>query len=265
MSSSITSSCSNTNSKQRKHFPIERRPRTLKDFLTDIDSNSCSSSGFRSFPRRVQDSSIRNLIQNDLNMANNASSSSNNTKRLLSSRSKTAASSTISAFQAIINTVKSIQFNVVKSPSILTRSLSRKLSRKNSNKSENKESDIKITVRVKDIIRWKSFRELIEEKPQPSDLAASPDYHCTAATTTTGSMNSTPCSSNGSSWCDSDFTSEYLPSSSGNSEGYSVHDVELGNKFLPCVGRNSTKATTGAAVNTAVGPKVSNNLVYTNL
>ncbi|XVE73937.1 hypothetical protein DITRI_Ditri11bG0158800 [Diplodiscus trichospermus] len=239
-----TISCSNPNSRQRKHFPLERRPRMLKDFLLD-DSNSCSSNGFRSFPRKAgEDSKIRNLIQVDLNSGH---AKPNDAQRLQRSRSK-AASTTISAFQAVINAVKNIHFASVKSPSILPISLSRKLSKRNSHLNvENKENEIKITVRVKDIIRWKSFRDLVEEKSRPSDFASSP-HHCTTATT---GSSCTPCSSStGSSWCDSDFTSEYLPS-----DEYGEYEVDMGKKFLPCVGKDPMETTTEVAANTDVGPK----------
>lgn len=235
-------------SRQRKHSSLERRPgRMLKDFLLD-DSNSCSSNGFKSFPRKP-DSSVRNLIQIDLNSGHAKQ------QKLQRSRSK-AASTTISAFQAMINAVvKNIHFASVKySPSILPRSLSRKLSKRNSQLNNGAESDdIKnITVRVKDIIRWKSFRDLAEEKSRPSDFASSPHHQCTTttATTTTTGSTCTPCSSNGSSWCDSDFTSECLPSEEyGENE-----DHNEGKKLLPYVGKDPTETV---AAKTAVGPKVS--------
>ncbi|KAK8483747.1 hypothetical protein V6N13_132061 [Hibiscus sabdariffa] len=242
MAASSTISCSNynPNSTQRKHnSPLERRPRMLKDFLHD-DSNSFFSNGFKSFPRKsCQNSSIfpENL---------------NNGQRLQRCRSK-AASKTISVFQAMINAIKSIHFaSSVKSPSILLpRSLSRKLSKRNSQSQlivENKGTEIKITVTIKDIIRWKSFRDLVEEKSPPSDFASS----CTAAATTTTGSN-TPCSSNGSSWCDSDFTSEYLPS-----DEFGENEVgSAGKKFSPCVGKDpmKTKTTTKTAAKTDMGPK----------
>ncbi|XVF73293.1 hypothetical protein PTKIN_Ptkin12aG0190000 [Pterospermum kingtungense] len=234
-SSSSTSSCSNPNPKQRKQYsPLEQSPRMLKDFLLD-DSNSCSSNGFKSFPRKASDFTIQNLIQLDLNSAHAK-------PKLQRSRSK-AASTAISAFQAMLNAVKNIHFASAKSPSILPRSLSRKQSKKiNSQLNvENKESEIKITVRVKDIIRWKSFRDLVEEKSGPSDFAPSP-HHCTTTTTTTGST-CTPCSSNGSSWCDSDFTSECLPC-----EGYGDR---VGKNFIPYVGKDPMETV---AAKTAVGP-----------
>ncbi|KAE8703697.1 hypothetical protein F3Y22_tig00110467pilonHSYRG00280 [Hibiscus syriacus] len=61
------------------------------------------------------------------------------------------------------------------------------------------------TVRVKDILRWKSFRDSVDQESQPSGFASSsPDHHSTTTPST-----STACRSNGSSWCDSDFSSEY--------------------------------------------------------
>ncbi|KAJ9188392.1 hypothetical protein P3X46_003752 [Hevea brasiliensis] len=202
-----------------KHFPLEHRPRMLKDFLTD-DSNSCSSTSFKSFPKKPSDSRIRTLIQNDLNDS-----------KLLTCRSR-AASTTISAFQAMINAVKNIHLTAIKSPSILPRSLSRRPSRSTRStcreiktENENKQTQIKITVTIKDIMQWKSFRDLEEEKSPPFDLSSS-SHHCTTATTPCSS-----CSSNGSSWCDSDFTSEY-----GNFEENDDNEVEVGKKYLRRVG-----------------------------
>ncbi|KDP28698.1 hypothetical protein JCGZ_14469 [Jatropha curcas] len=159
------------------------------------------------------------------------------------------------AFHSVINALKNFQFTSVKAPSIFPRSISRRLSKKSSassrdteRASESKlESEVKITVTIKDIIRWKSFRDLMEEKSPPLDLASSP-HHCT--TTSTASATTTPCSSNGSSWCDSDFTSEYLPFWNGNSEEYGENEaMEVGKKDLPCVGEATIEAEK------IVGPK----------
>ncbi|GLT62215.1 hypothetical protein SLA2020_348690 [Shorea laevis] len=221
-------------SKQRKHLSLQDRPRMLKDFLLD-DLNSCSSSGFKSLPRLASDE-YHQIIPN-LNSGNSG---------LQKSRSK-AAATTISAFQAVINAVKNIHFAAVKSPSILPRSLSRRLSRRYSGdrNGDNKENDVKIKViTIKDIMRWKSFHDLVDEKYRPVDFASSPQ-HCTTATvttTTTGSTN-TPCSSSGSSWCESDFTSECSPE-------------ECSEKHLPCVGEDLLmEPTIATAPETAVGPK----------
>lgn len=233
---------STTNAMQRKHFPIDCRPRMLKDFLID-DSNASSSSGFKSFPRKPCDSSIRTLIEIDLNATN---ANSNNATQLLRIPSK-AASTTISTFQAMINAVKNIPFTAVKSPSILPRSLSQGLSKKSTRKkSENRENEAKIKVTIKDMIRWQSFQGLVQEQSPSLDLAASSPHQCATTTpTTTGSTTSTtPCNSNGSSWCDSEFTSEGLPCWNGDLVEYGENEAEVGKKNLPFVGEDSMEATT---------------------
>ncbi|KAL3604057.1 hypothetical protein D5086_004916 [Populus alba] len=239
---SLCNSYSNTDYNHRNHFSIERRPKMLKEFLID-DSYSCSSRGFKSFSRKPCDSTMKTLIEIDIyNPSNNIASF-----KLLKSRSKAAASTTISAFQAMMNAVKNVHFIAVKSPSLLPRSLSRRLSKK---KCQNKESEVKMTITVKDIIRWKSFRDIVEDKAPPSDLPPSP-HHCT--TTTTRSTSTTPRS--GSSWCDSDFNSDYLPSWNGNFDECVENEAGAGKKLLPCVGEDSLQATTEARTYTKVGPE----------
>ncbi|CAN6567994.1 unnamed protein product [Malus baccata var. baccata] len=238
-------------------LPIERRPRMLlKDFLGE-NSNSCSSSGFISFPRQ--------LPSNPSNAPKTQNSCSENTntisRKLLRSRSK-AAWTTISAFHSLMNAVKNMSFTPVKPPSFLPRSLSRRLlqSRQNSPRSSRKQgsqSQVQITVQVKDIIRWTSFRDEKLPPPPPLDYVSSPT-HCTTSTTIIGSTTTcTTCSSNsssnGSSWCDSDFTSEFLPPWGGNSDPDYQEDSK---KYLPCVGRDSMEATSGTGSYAALGPKV---------
>ncbi|KAJ6686174.1 hypothetical protein OIU79_016049 [Salix purpurea] len=149
----------------------------------------------------------------------------------------------------MMNAVKNLHFIAVKSPSLFPRSLSRRLSKK---KCQNEESEVKITVTVKDIMRWRSFRDIVEEKAPSSDLPPSP-HHCT--TTTTRSTSTTPRS--GSSWCDSDFTSDYLPCWNGNSDESVEYEAEAeaGKKFSPCVGEDSLELTTATKRYTEVGPK----------
>ncbi|OVA16159.1 hypothetical protein BVC80_8929g21 [Macleaya cordata] len=221
-------------SKLKKPPPMERRIVLLKDFLRD-DMSSCSSSGFKSFPRRTCCSySIRNLLEMDLK-----STAPNNTRKLLQSRSKASSSTTttattISAFQkasvAVVNVVKCLSFSSVKSPlsssskqgNILPRSFSRKLRRSFWKKNEKVEREIKVAVRVKDIMRWKSFRDLMEDKQKSLDCALSP-----IQTTTTTS----------NSWSDSDFTLETLNSSNvSTSSEYSGETEEVNSnckKYLP--------------------------------
>ncbi|KAM5555080.1 hypothetical protein ABKV19_023137 [Rosa sericea] len=239
---SSSTSCSYKNVHQKKPFPIERRPTMLKDFLNE-NSNSCSSSGFKSFPRKPQlDCKARNP---------NPKPNTTITSKLHRSRSK-AASTTISAFQSFMNVVKNIQFTAVKTPFLLPRSLSRRLSKKSSwSRKQSLQTQVQISVKVKDILRWTSFRD--ERLPQslPWDIASSP-HHCTTATTVTESTTTTTTcsnSSNGSSWCDSDFTAEFLPSQFGGKN-------EMGKKYSPCVGRNSMEATAGTARCSELDPKV---------
>ncbi|KVH89134.1 uncharacterized protein LOC112526672 [Cynara cardunculus var. scolymus] len=102
----------------------------------------------------------------------------------------------------------------VKSSSILRRSISRRFSkstRSNKNGSSGGLPEATMarstSVTVKDILRWKSFRDLadLEENnvPRPSDFTVESPSRCTATTTaTTTTSAGTP----RSSWCDSDFT-----------------------------------------------------------
>ncbi|XP_042480649.1 uncharacterized protein LOC122061453 [Macadamia integrifolia] len=226
-----------TESRRRKPFPIERRPQMLKDFLMD-DMSSCSSNGFRSFPRHACCESVRNLVEMDLKARD-----SHLSRKLLRSRSK-AASKTISAFhkasEVVINVVKHLPFSSIKAPSqpknqtkqgIFPRSLSRRLRRSFWKKRDIVENynikEIKVRVMIKDILRWKSFRDLIEEKQQqqPLDFSPSP-LHISSiaaaadvdATTITTSSSISTINSKNNSWSGSDFTSEYLQSSGGSSD-----------------------------------------------
>ncbi|KAA8515993.1 hypothetical protein F0562_019172 [Nyssa sinensis] len=188
-----------TDSKSQRSFPMERQPRMLKDFLSSDELNSCSSNGFKSSPRQ---STVRNLLEFDLEAKNNVAES-----KLLRSRSR-AASTTISA----VHKASEIVINAVKSSSVLPRSISWRLLRREfwNNKCKNDDLGvISATVKVKDILRWRSFRDLIEEKPPPLDFDFSSSSPC-RCTTLTGST-STDSSSNSSSWCESNFIAKYLP------------------------------------------------------
>ncbi|KAJ8900297.1 hypothetical protein K2173_024937 [Erythroxylum novogranatense] len=228
-------SCSSRNGKQRNQIAVEGQSRMLKDFLVD-DPNSCSSNkGFKSVPRKPH-------------------GTSNTYPKLLRSPSK-AALTTFSAFQAIINAVKNIPFTAIaRSPSILSRTLSRRRSKDSKpsahRRSETNDTETRVTVTVKDIIRWRSFRDLIDEDSPQLDLASPP--HCTTATT--NSTASTPCSSsNASSWCFSDVTAESLSFWNGE-----IGFLEGGKKYLPRVGDDSVEATPEKKSTTTfneVGPK----------
>ncbi|EOA19551.1 hypothetical protein CARUB_v10002552mg [Capsella rubella] len=197
---------------------MELRPRKLKDCLLE-DSNSCSSNGFKSMPRRPP----------------------LNPFTIIPKRKQS------NALQAVINAVKSLRSNAVKSsPSrILPRTLSRRLTSKK--KVENQAS---ITVvRVKDIVRWSSSKDLHEDI---SHFELFPPHQYTTKTTTTATGSSTTTSTSCSSWCDSDFTSEFLPSSWGSNVEECGEKESVKNN-LHCVGEDSCTAVTVA--DTEVGPE----------
>ncbi|KAA8520571.1 hypothetical protein F0562_014827 [Nyssa sinensis] len=153
-----------TESKPKRSSPIGRQPLMLKDFLSD-NSNSCSSNGFRSFPRQP---TVRHILEFDFKADNIV------TSKLLRSRSR-AASTTISAIhkasEIVIKAVRHLPFASVKSPSVLPRSVSRRLLKREFwKKCRNDDvGQISVTVRVKDILRWRSFRDLVEELQPPLD------------------------------------------------------------------------------------------------
>ncbi|KAF5451514.1 hypothetical protein F2P56_026618 [Juglans regia] len=227
------------NVQQRKTPANDKRkkPRMLKDFLSESSDSCPSGAGFKSFPTQPCSSTT---------CSHEYHSNPNNTMKLLRSRSKAASVATISAVQALINAFK-------KYPPMF---LSRKKyysSSKEAGRSTRDLDGAKIRFRVKDIVRWSSFKDLVEEKSRPLDVASSPDdhhhqqhYYCT----TTNSSNTTcSSSSNGSSWCESDFTSsEYLLSSSswhGKSKECGEHEVKVGKKYLPSVGGDCLEVTAG--------------------
>ncbi|KAG5021962.1 hypothetical protein JHK85_018304 [Glycine max] len=203
-------------STQLKRFnSMERRPRMLKDFLSE-NLNSCSSSGFKSLPRKpTNNNSMHSLIEMELKSS--------------------------SPFQTLMNTIRSISLFTSKSPSVLSlpRSLSRKLSssrrktRTRRRRSHVCSSDVNITtvVKIKDIIRWKSFRDIVVEPslpPPPLDFMV-------------GSTNTT-CSScsSGSSWTESDF---FLTSSWEEPQNDNVEAGKRFSFFSPLVVGKDSRAT----------------------
>ncbi|KAL2461626.1 hypothetical protein Adt_45046 [Abeliophyllum distichum] len=150
---------------------------------------------------------------------------------LLRSRSRKAAETTISAIHKVINVVKFFPFSSV-NPLVLPRSVSRKLSRRSRNRSENFQ-EVSVTLKVKDILRWRSFRDLVEEK--------SP--WCT--TTTTAATTALPSTATSIHDC----TEEILPfQCSENALFLNKNGVEIDEKCLPkqTVGQptNDTSGTT---------------------
>lgn len=217
----------------RNSVAIQKRPLMLKDYLMVDDLSSCSSNGFKSFPRRQCCTTIRFLLDIDLKssatpqLPPSIHNRQNQTQLLRRSRSRASASTTLSALQrasgAFINAVKNLQFHPVKSSSsssasvqsssarkgglvlLLPRSLSRRLWRQ----SFRTKGLVKEVEEEKDIGRWRSFREFLEEDDKPSDQ------------TTTASTRST----DSKSWGESEFTV--------NSESSNENDAAEGETTLP--------------------------------
>lgn len=201
----------------------------LKDYLLD-DLSSCSSNGFKSFPRRQCCTTVRFLLEVDLNTKHSHSQKYNAKPSFLRRSRSKATSTTISALhrasEVLRNAVKQIPFPTVKSPSqsstqqkrkkgLLPRSFSRKLLKRSFwRKAADKEEHT--------IKRWKVFQEFLEEKHQPSNE----NSHQPSTTTLTSHRVSTSTSSksNSASWTESDFA--ILRSTSGNSEISTLNDVE---------------------------------------
>ena len=210
-----------TDFKLRKQLP---KPLMLKDYLLH-DLSSCSSNGFKSFPRRQCCTTVRFLLEIDI--AKNAHLCKK--KELLKTRSK---SKTRSAFQrassAVIHAVKQLPFAGGNSPGkqILPRSFSRKFLKRSFWK----------RTHHKEIKRLKSFGE---EKSKPLDCSpviTTKSTITTLSTADSSSSSTNDCYSNSKSdsWSDKEFTSsDYLQCSSGNSEINScVNEVES-KRFLP--------------------------------
>lgn len=206
----------------RKSIVIDPKPLMLKDYLMD-DLSSCSSKGFKSFPRRPSCcTTVRFLIEKDLKRRE-----SNISRLIRKSRFKTA-STTISVLQraseAVINAVKYFPFHSVKftlpSSSLTNRSkkglLPRSLSKKLLKKSFWKKSD---STEEKEIKRWKLFREYLEDKDKPSD--ENTKFTVVVAVTERVSTSG----SSDSNWTEAEYTSGILRSSSGNSECSKENDA----------------------------------------
>ncbi|XP_019460889.1 PREDICTED: uncharacterized protein LOC109360437 isoform X2 [Lupinus angustifolius] len=203
----------------------QRKFKMLKDFLSE-NPNSCSSNGFKSLPRKP-------------NHTNN-----NNNNNLIESMRKNQNPSSInyySPFQKLINTITTISFftAVKKSPSI--KFLPRRLSSSSRSRKRNQSfSNESCTVKIKDIIRWKSFRDIVEQQPP---LSSPPlDFHRNVMGSTTTTTTTTCSCSSGSSWCGSDFTSGYLSSWEAQND-----NVVVGKELVePAIGMTECTAEVGA-------------------
>ncbi|KAH6774129.1 hypothetical protein C2S51_012533 [Perilla frutescens var. frutescens] len=152
-------------SKLIKHKAL-KKPLLLKDYLLD-DMSSCSSNGFRSFPRRqCFATTVRFLIEIDLNTIKQRP----HKKYFIFNRNPS--KSAISAFHTVIAAVKRLPFAGTGSPeniklkkSILPQNLSMKILKKSifwKRKSNHKQ-----------IQRWKSFDQLMIMKEDSHDTGNS--------------------------------------------------------------------------------------------
>ncbi|KAB2018228.1 hypothetical protein E1A91_D08G216800v1 [Gossypium mustelinum] len=231
--------------KLRKTLSFEKKPLMLKDFLLRDDLSSCSSSGFKSFPRQRCCTTVRFLLEAELKKSKDNYSST--TKRLLfRSRSKPGAA-TISALQraseVVLNAVKLLPFPSIKSSSSslsmkrnssrkvhFTRNFSRKLLKRSFWRKADKEDH------QGEIRSCKLFREFLEEKNESSDQntitnVSSTDTSSYSSTTVTASRVSSNTSSN--SWAESEFTADVLQNWSSNSERSSENDIVEAETSLP--------------------------------
>ncbi|KAG6435718.1 hypothetical protein SASPL_100593 [Salvia splendens] len=179
---------------QQSFAPLEHRPMLLKDFLKDDTTSSSVSNKSTAISAR---SNKPHIV-------------------LLRSWSRRAAATKISAVHKVI---KLLQFASSKSPASV---LPRKLTGGKRVKADDSDivvsvPEVKVKVKVKDILRWRSFRDLAEDEPKPLDFHPSPHRHATSSATTT----TTSCSKR-SSWCDSDFTAEELSPWGGENEEFST-------------------------------------------
>ncbi|GAB4856938.1 hypothetical protein Ancab_014856 [Ancistrocladus abbreviatus] len=220
---------SSSDQKPRSSFRSEKRPWMLKDYLRD-DFSSCSSNGFRSFPRRQCCIAVRNLLEHEVR--------TRSSKRLLNRRAAVASKTMFSALQrasmAVINAVKLLPFKSSTSSSssvvvddrkqvkksLLPRSFSRKLFRFSLwTKSEEKDCMVE---------QWISSAG---EKYQPLDLTNTTTSTTVMDTTTTvwtcSGSNTSNSGSKSDSWSDSEFTLEYLLASSSENDAVDKKDDEV--------------------------------------
>lgn len=183
-----------------------RRPSKmlLKDYIRD-DLSSCSSSGFKSFPRRQCCTTVRfDVLEKDLQAKRKRLLRAGTSKPRRSCSFK-AASSTKSALhrasRAVINAIKLLPF-----PSV---------SHTPSSKKKPKRGFLSKTLSRKVLIRrWRSFQEFLEEGNNTKTTSDQNTGGSSIISMTLGSSSGSSGKSNGNSWGESEFTREILPSSS---------------------------------------------------
>ncbi|KAL4339297.1 hypothetical protein GQ457_08G028050 [Hibiscus cannabinus] len=238
--------------KLRKTISFQKKPLMLKDYLLRDDLSSCSSNGFKSFPRQhccTCTTTVRFLLEAELKKSKDSYSIT--TKRLLKRRCKKPGATTISALQraseAVLNAVKLLPFPSIKSssPSLkrnssrqahFSRSFSRKLFKRSLWRKADKEDGIG-GGDGGEIRRCKLFGEFLEEKNQQSDPNSTSNVNTTSDRSATAMIDSRVSSDTTSnSWAETAFTENVLQSWSGNSESSSENDIVEGETVSNVVG-----------------------------
>ncbi|KAK4751705.1 hypothetical protein SAY87_020503 [Trapa incisa] len=194
---------------RRLPLPAERSHKMLKDFLIEDVNIPRPLRRLASLPRLpLRSPSIRGFTK-----TNNRSPPLPIDREITLRRSRSkVASMTISAMEAIFKVVRTLPMTLSKHQS----SLAIESPNKTRKMEEEPDDSSKVAVRLKDIIRWSSFGDMIEkEEPQSLEelVASSSPKDCTTATTVW--TNSTS-SSSSLSWYDSDFSSDCSPPWSSN-------------------------------------------------
>ncbi|KAL1828402.1 hypothetical protein ACET3Z_006814 [Daucus carota] len=226
--------------------PKLRKPNLLKDFLLD-DFSSCSSNGFRSFPRRqCCTTTVRFLLDLDLAKKNHKlhqippTQKSNSPAKTMLQRAST----------AVYKAVKKLPFASSVKPrrAILPRSISRKLFKRSFWKKSDR----------KEIQRWNTFHTVVDDKSEP------PIYSPVQTNTViTNSKKVKSYSSSTVSWTESEFNSS-SSCSSGNSgtvnssenDGVknSEQGVKIGKRVDVIVGEAMTASDANCAVDSPKKP-----------
>ncbi|WJX94546.1 hypothetical protein P8452_75951 [Trifolium repens] len=182
----------------------------LKDYLRD-DLSSCSSSSFKSFPRRQCCTTVGFLLEKDLQIKRNK-------KKTPLPRQRPTVNALQRASGAVITAIKSLSSSQKKASSgVLSRSFSRKLLSRRFWRKAAKEQGNEGVLRCR-----RSFRELLMQERDYKPTSFSEDTIFAAKSITSVSSG---CCSN--SWGESEFT---FSSNATSSDSSTEHDLVDGGK-----------------------------------
>ncbi|CAI9274345.1 unnamed protein product [Lactuca saligna] len=220
----------------------------LKDYLID-DLSSCSSNGFRSYPRRPCCTKVRYLIEIDLNKHINLRPTK---KKFLRSKSKSS-SVLQKASAAVVNVFKHFQFSGSgkrAKANFLPKNLSRKLSNwKRTIDGRNKEFNKRLN----------PLDEPVKEKNKKKNVLRPPSKVSTAATTTSAEVNTSTSNSNNSASSDSYFTTTSVCSTTNSSSKINVAI----NNVVECEQHTTEKKNTANGMKSGVATAATDSDVIT--